>query len=552
MKKNIVILISFLFSFSGFSQTISWAKSATGTGLDEGNAIVVDNNGYTYITGSFESATLTFGTQTINNTSPGTSDIFVAKFDLNGNCLWAKNVGGFSDEYSTAITVEKNTGVVYVAGHFNSTSVTFNGSPINNNGYSDLILLKYNTSGVEQWGKGFGGVDEDQSTGLSIDQNNNVYLTGHTWGGINFGSTTILNNGAVDLFIAKFNSSGTNLWAKGIGGSGSDRATSIKTIANGESYITGFFDSPTITFGSNTPLTNGSFGDDYLFVAKYDASGTAIWSKSASSVNGGVWGNSISTDNNNDVYITGCFDGTSMTIANVIGNSNPSYDNVFVAKYSSNGVEQWVVNPTSGPEGNEAYCITTDNLNNVYISGWYTSPSINFGGIILTSTAAGDNIFLAKYNSSGVIQNAYSFRGAAASGGYGNGICADNNGNIYLTGYFEGVNMTFNTVTLTNTGSYDVYWTKFGLGTTSVTELEKQNTFHIYPNPFNVTATIITKDYLTNATLKILSINGKLVKEFTNLNGKSILIDRFGLENGIYVIQLTNNNVVETRKLILN
>ena len=133
MKKNIVILISFLFSFSGFSQTISWAKSATGTGLDEGNAIVVDNNGYTYITGSFESATLTFGTQTINNTSPGTSDIFVAKFDLNGNCLWAKNVGGFSDEYSTAITVEKNTGVVYVAGHFNSTSVTFNGSPINNN-----------------------------------------------------------------------------------------------------------------------------------------------------------------------------------------------------------------------------------------------------------------------------------------------------------------------------------------------------------------------------------------------------------------------------------
>lgn len=551
MRHIIFILILVSNSFALFSQNVFWATNAVGSGMDQGEGIALNNNGDIYVAGSFEGAALAFGTQTINNTSPGTSDIFVAKFDANGNCAWAKSVGGTHEDFGTALSVDKNSGDVYVAGYFKSSSISFTGQPITNNGWGDIILLKFNSSGTAQWGIGIGGTSDEEAAGISIDPNGNIYLTGYYYSNsVNFGNSTVINNGWVDLFIAKFNSSGNNLWAKGIGGNDDESAYSIVSDANGNAFITGYFHSPSVAFGANT-LTNSS-GNDYLFVAKYDASGTAVWAKAAASANGDVQGNGIAVDNSGNAYICGYFAGNTLTLSNTLINANPGHHNVFAAKYNSSGVEQWSVNPTSGPESNNAYCITADNSGNISISGWYTSPSINFNGIPLNSIAAGDNIFLARYNTNGIIQNAYSFCGTANSGGYGNSICSDVNGNVFLTGYFEGINMTFGLTTLTNTGSYDVYWTKIGFGASGIENMGNPGSLTIYPNPVSDFAVFqwANASSLSEWEIEITDITGKIFRCISTI-GNTMIINRENMDPGMYFCRMKNHEGAFLAKKII-
>ncbi|NCA80851.1 MAG: T9SS type A sorting domain-containing protein, partial [Sphingobacteriia bacterium] len=345
----------------------------------------------------------------------------------------------------------------------------------------------------------------------------------------------------VDAFLAKYNSDGTLAWAKTVGGNGDDRGTALVSDSDGNIYITGGYESSSINFGAAT-LTNSETYKDYMYVAKYNTSGTNLWAKSAYSVGARTYGAGISLDQSGNCYVGGVFDGT---IANfgthTITNNKPGGSNAWIAKYNNSGVEQWAANAISGPEGNQNYCITTDNIGNSYISGWFTSPTVTFGSIVLNSTAYGDNIFLVKYNSNGQVTNAYAFKGSGMSGGYGNAICCDNNGNAYLTGYFEGTNMTFGTTTLTNTGSYDVYWTKASLGATSIREIELTQNLNVYPNPATNYITIESEEWMNNAKIFIFNAFGQKVFEKDEFNGNQLSINISEFPSGIYSVSVNNN-----------
>src|ERR1041385_4184161 len=99
-----------VFSFAQVSNWV-WAKSGAGNLTDEGYAVCTDNSGNSYITGFFESPTITFGTFTLTNN--GVSDMFIAKYDQNGNVLWAKSAGGSSPERGYAVATD-DSGNVFV------------------------------------------------------------------------------------------------------------------------------------------------------------------------------------------------------------------------------------------------------------------------------------------------------------------------------------------------------------------------------------------------------------------------------------------------------
>ena len=239
-----------------------WAKQAGGTDYDDGYGIVVDINGNSYVTGIFYSSNCSFGSTTL--TSSGGSDIFVAKLDINGNWLWAKQAGGTSGDSGNGIAVDAN-GNSYITGGFKE-SATFGTTTLTSSGYYDydIFVTKLDIDGNWLWAKQAGGTGDEGSNSIAVDANGNSYITSGFEESVNFGTTTLTSSGYLDIFVAKIDHNGNWLWAKQAGGAIDDCGYGIAVDANGNSYVTGFF-MESANFGTTT-LT--SSGDRDIFVAK--------------------------------------------------------------------------------------------------------------------------------------------------------------------------------------------------------------------------------------------------------------------------------------------
>jgi len=178
-----------------------WAKKAGGNGWDGGLSIAIDNSGNLYVTGFFAS-TASFGA--ISLTSVGGDDIFVAKLDLRGNWLWAKNAGGSSVwDWGRCITVD-NLGNLYITGDFEGTAF-FGETILTSFGSGDGFVAKLNSDGDWCWAQNVGGNISDQGSGLTVDSSENLYVTGYFSGVAILGSTMLTGNGSGDIFVAKLN-----------------------------------------------------------------------------------------------------------------------------------------------------------------------------------------------------------------------------------------------------------------------------------------------------------------------------------------------------------
>ncbi len=238
-----------------------WATQAGGSNSDTGFSISVDANGNSYVSGYFKE-TATFGAFTL--TSSGSRDVFVAKFDTDGNWQWAKQAGGSSSDKGWEISVDAN-GNSYVTGNFAETA-TFGAFTLTSSGMLDwdVFVAKLDTDGNWQWAKQAGGSSTDEGLSIIVDANGNSYVAGGFQETATFGATTLTSSGVYDVFVAKLDTDGNWQWAEQAGGSGYDFGRCISVDANGNSYVTGFF-VETATFGAFTLTSSG--GSD-VFVAK--------------------------------------------------------------------------------------------------------------------------------------------------------------------------------------------------------------------------------------------------------------------------------------------
>jgi hypothetical protein len=117
-----------------------WAKRAGGTNFDYGYSVCNDASGNVFVTGTFSSQNITFGSYTLTKTGAGYStDIFLVKYDSQGNVLWAKSAGGTSDDSGESVCVDTN-GNVFVTGYFKSSTITFGSYILSNAGNADVLL----------------------------------------------------------------------------------------------------------------------------------------------------------------------------------------------------------------------------------------------------------------------------------------------------------------------------------------------------------------------------------------------------------------------------
>lgn len=460
MKKLILYLAASIFCLNTQAQKYEWAKSIGGNGQDYGNSIAVDASGNVYVTGYFNNtADFDPGPGTVNLNSAGLTDIFFAKYDSNGNYIWAKAIGGTSSDQGRSIAVDA-WGDVYITGYFRGANIEFNPGgassvTLSSVGSSDVFFARYDSNGNCIWAKSIGGANTDEGMKISVNVIGDTYLMGSFSNAtVDFdpgvGMFTLSSAGNYsDMFFAKYNNAGNFIWAKSIGSSstGIINGQSMTIDASNNVYITGYFQNDIINFdpaGSATatlsPGTNGT-----QFFAKYDNSGNYTWAKAIDAMNNSAFsmGLSIATASGN-VYVTGYFAGTvdfdpdalgTATLSSIMSGTL-SLQNIFFAKYNSNGDYLWA--KSLDGDGSRSYAMALDALGNIYLTGYFGGTT-NFnpaGNTNLTSASGSNDIFFSKYDNNGNYLWAKSIYANSAQESYA--IAVDASNNVYIAGSFFG------------------------------------------------------------------------------------------------------------------
>jgi hypothetical protein len=374
--------------------TRPWTQQFGTSYNDAGYGVALDGGGNIYITGST-------GGNLDGNTSTGLLDIFLTKFGSSGNRIGSKQVGTPGDDIAHALAID-TSGNIYITG---STGGNLGATSA---GGLDIFLIKFDSSGNRVFTQQFGTNQDDIAYALAIDTSGNLYITGSTRGSLH-GWTSA---GGLDIFLAKFDSSGNRVFIQQFGTNQDDIGYGVVVDNSGNIYITG---------STKGILGSSSFGLQDVFLAKFNSSGVNQFIVQFGSDRDDV-GYSIALSGTDNIYITGS------TAGNLPGNTSSGLTDIFLAKFNSSGANQFLrqLGTTGRDIGNS---VAVDDPGNVYVVG------STEGGLLGNSAFGLADLFLAKFNSSGVTQFARQLGTSSNDIAYGLAIQGTN---IYITGSTEG------------------------------------------------------------------------------------------------------------------
>ena len=407
----------------------------------------------------------------------------------------AYRFGGAGADIGQAVKVDRDgnsyvTGAFSAAGHFPSQPVSA-GKSLTSEGGTDSFLAKYGPSGNLKWLIQMGGPGDDEGFDVGFDAARNVYVAGvftdsATFQGINGSGRTVTGTGQT-IFLAKYTPSGVLSWVQtgtAFNASNNGYGVAVEPVT-GSVYVTGVSQGDTTFSSSNGAVHTVSGGPFWhMFLVKYNVAGNFQWGVTNAAAPNSV-GHKVAVDADNNAYVTGWMEGQTVFHSNdgrdlaEDGFSGPVQTfpdfpgDAFVVKYDENGNLQWV-NHIGGYKaiGTD---IATSRDGRVSITGFVgnigDSPSqaativtsqpgasnINLGGGQLTQPYNKD-VFFATYDENGVLLAAQRFGGTQDEGG--SGIAYDRHGNLILAGIFQGT-IAIEGVTLTGKDPYNLFIAKF-------------------------------------------------------------------------------------------
>lgn len=369
---------------------VVWARSAGGSGDDKGYGIITDKSGNIYITGNFASSSITFGSTTL--THPG---FFLVKLDSAGNTIWAKDANGtYSHNFGNNIATD-TSGNICITGTF-SSSITFGSTTLSSNNGSNIFVVKYDNLGNVLWARQSTNntFSYNSSNGIATDKSGNIYITGNSGGSMIFGSNWTI----AGLIVAKIDATGSS---QSIYGTTSGNATGTGLVVDNDNnniIVTGYFNSSSVTLGTNTISNAGSGTNDILFATISTAFNSFSLFRAGGSDNDLAYG--ISIDPTGSTYVTGTFRSASIsfgTISQVTLTSTGAQDG-FVVKFALNyngQIADWT-KPISGASDANSNSIAYDNKNGtVYVVGDFNTNAV-FDNDSLIGVSGLNNVFTAK------------------------------------------------------------------------------------------------------------------------------------------------------------
>jgi len=302
---------AFLVKFDG-DGVRQWATYYGGTGVDLGNACAVAANGSIHLVGSTNTVA---GITTVGSHQEahngGTWDAYLVQFDSDGIRQWSTYLGGDGIDLGQSCAVD-GSGNVLLAGYTGSAGgiATVGGhQEAHAGGTWDPYVVKFNSSGIRQWGTYYGGAGANETGSFcTADASGNIYLTGYSDSDAGIATVgchqEVRGGGDWDAYLVKFDASGSRQWGTYFGGEGNnDAGTFCTTDGNGDVYLAGFTESAMgIAMPSNHQATYGGGGDGYL--VKFNGSGTRQWSTYYGG-NGSDVANACGVDGNGNVYLIG-------------------------------------------------------------------------------------------------------------------------------------------------------------------------------------------------------------------------------------------------------
>ncbi|MCH8902458.1 MAG: T9SS type A sorting domain-containing protein [Bacteroidetes bacterium] len=559
VKSTLIIFVLLGLTIFSKAQTFLWANVIGSTGADVSYGIAIDDTGNVYLTGYFAGTTdFDPGAGTANLTSVGDADIFFAKYDMNGNYVWAHSIGtGWRDE-GLDITVD-DLGNVYITGYFRDPADFDPGAGISiltPVASQDIYFAKYDAAGNYLWARAIGSKLIDLGADISVDASGNVYLTGSIQDTTDFdpgaGTAILTTSGA---FFAKYDSGGNYLWANVLDGCAGSRID-IDNSAN--VYVTGYFFG-TVDFDPGAGTTNlTSVGLYDIFFAKYDSAGNLLWARNMGGPSLDV-GASIVVDDSGKIYLTGFFVGTADFDPGA-GTANLTaigFSDIFFAKYDETGKYIWA-KKIGGGNIDLGSSIALDGSGHVYVTGQFqgTADFDPGAGVANLSSAGVEEIFFAKYDSGGNYIWANRIGSSGIDASYI--ITIDVSGNLYITGSFSGTadfNPGTGTNNLTSGGDLDIFYAKYTQGIVGVEELLEGDkwiglNFLVYPNP--TANQLIIKPISDKFKIEKIQLFDLLGKEQRiELTGNKI--DLTSISDGFYFLGVTlESGQVIMKKVIKN
>ena len=406
-----------------------WALKIGGKDVDRGMGITADNSGNIYVTGSFTGSVDFDPGEGVFELSAGNSSYsYILKLNSSGEFNWAKKldlIGANSiviDEYGDVYTVGYSVNKVSPEGNIewsfdpNEYQSTMEGFAIvaksdhlyitgrfegavdfdpgvdkhmltSRDGMggglwvgSDVFVLKLDYSGNLEWAKQMGGSNRDTGYGITVDNYDNVFLTGvfYDKGDFNPGLDIfeLENTGATDIFIVRLDHAGNFGWAKKIGSTSYDNGNSITVDTGSNLYITGDFNE-IVDFDPGDgvfTLDGNNNGNHNQYILALNGNGDFVWAKKGGSGSQSyVAGNSIVFDGNDKIYTTGTFyenaefdfDNASSTLI------SSGQGDIFISKLSVSGM------PDILPTEIEPTILSLNSNSNIDETSIYPNPAID-------------------------------------------------------------------------------------------------------------------------------------------------------------------------------
>ena len=290
---------------------LQWVRTGGGTQNDLGNSVAVDANGNVAVTGQFEGSAQFGGFNLVSQNDPNTGnpsiDIFTVYYNSSGAIQWAKKGSAEFTDRGIDLAFDPS-GNLYVTGQFSDT-ITFD-QVHNNNMYNAIFLVKYNHNGTEQWFRKIGGGVQNISYGIAVDNQGQIFLTGDFKGTLIFFNptqTTLTNVFPNKIFLAKYEPSGSLVWATAEGSDGEISARNIALDDSSNAYLVGNY---TCKFSAFANVYGqgcfNSVGFHDVFATKFDSTGNWKWARNYGGQDDDE-GNGITVNHFHQAVITGSY-----------------------------------------------------------------------------------------------------------------------------------------------------------------------------------------------------------------------------------------------------
>lgn len=324
-----------------------WIKQFGSANFDWISDLATDEDGNFYVAGYTEG-------DLAENKNAEVSDVWLGKYDSDGNQIWLEQFGTEIINRTFALDVD-GEGNVYLSGY----TVEEN----RNSQTDDSWVTKYDSNGNREWFSEFGTEQYDEAYDVAVDNNGNVYSTGWTVGDLGGN-----NSGVYDVWLAKHNNNGELQFIEQFGTEDYEFPWGIDTDSQGNVYVTGW------TLGDLQGNNEGSYD---VWLAKYNRNGDREWLEQFGTPgDDSILFGDLEVDANGDIFLTGHTDN------DLEGNNAGSYD-IWVAKYDRNGDRQWL-EQFGTPALDYAHDLSSDEASNLYLTG------ITEGSLGTTNAGAAD------------------------------------------------------------------------------------------------------------------------------------------------------------------